>query len=213
MADLLQGFVSGYYDALSREDWAAAYSMLDEESKRKITEEDWARAQSNLAATGDVPPIASATVEGPYVSETQVPFSANVALAYEDGTSETVEVTLVSEYVVDEVGDFHRHLTDEEASYLKGFVGEGSAEPTISETTDFGLSPDEETAKEAAEQYYYAVDHEAWETTYYNLDSESKGLFTEEEWIAKNQWYADEEGLELDSMDVDATMAGTRQRT
>ncbi len=61
--DLMQEFVSDYYDALSGEDWAAAYSMLDEESRQKITEEDWTRAQANLAASGDVPPVASATLK------------------------------------------------------------------------------------------------------------------------------------------------------
>lgn len=84
-----------------------------------------------------------------------------------------------------------------------------SASPPASpEPTDFGLSPDgEDGVREAAEQYYYAVDYEAWDTTYYNLDAESKALFTEE-WTQKNQWYADNEHLELDSMTVDVTMDG-----
>ena len=52
------------------------------------------------------------------------------------------------------------------------------------------------------------MDYEEWPATYYNLDSESKALFTEEEWIKKNQWYADHEQLELDSMNIDVTMEG-----
>ena len=54
-------------------------------------------------------------------------------------------------------------------------------------TTSYGLEPEgEHQMRGAVEQYYYAVDYENWEYTYYNLDSESKALFTQEEWIAKN---------------------------
>lgn len=86
-----------------------------------------------------------------------------------------------------------------------------SPEPTAvsPEPTNFGLAPGgEDDARNAAEQYYYAVDSEVWDTTYYNLDAESKALFTEEEWAQKNQWYADNEDLELDSMTVDVAMDG-----
>ncbi len=37
---------------------------------------------------------------------------------------------------------------------------------------------------------------------------QSKALFTEEEWIAKNRWYAEREATELDSMTVDVAMDG-----
>ncbi len=56
------------------------------------------------------------------------------------------------------------------------------------------------------------MDHEeSVATYYYNLDSESKVLFTEEEWTRKNQWYVDNEGLKLPSMDVDVTMEGNEE--
>jgi hypothetical protein len=55
---------------------------------------------------------------------------------------------------------------------------------------------------EAAEDYYQAVDQENWAYTYDNLDSRTRALFTEEEWYAKNQWYADSEGLELSTINV-----------
>lgn len=84
-----------------------------------------------------------------------------------------------------------------------------SPEPTAQEPTDFGLAPGgEEEVRNAAEQYYYAVDSEVWDTTYYNLDAESKALFTEEEWAQKNQWYADNEDLELESIAVGVEMDG-----
>lgn len=194
----MQGFVSDHYDALSDGDYADAYSMLDEESRQKISEEEWENARAGLGALSDPSRIASATVEGAYVSETQVPFTTNVRIAYEDGTSETMELGLVSEYVVDEAGDFRRHLTDEEVSSIEGSANiedTASIPPASPESTTSGLSPEgEDQVREVAEQYYYAVDYESWDTTYYNLDSESKALFTEEEWIAKNRWYADNEG-------------------
>jgi hypothetical protein len=55
---------------------------------------------------------------------------------------------------------------------------------------------------EAAEDYYQAVDQENWAYTYDNLDSKTKALFTEEEWYLKNQWFADNEGLELATINV-----------
>ncbi len=83
-----------------------------------------------------------------------------------------------------------------------------SPDPT-GEPTDFGLSPGgEDDVRDAVEQYYHGVDSEVWDTTYYNLDVESKALFTEEEWIAKNRWYAETEGLELDSLEIDVSMDG-----
>lgn len=218
--DLMQRFVSDYYSALWGEDWAAAYSMLDEDSKRKITEEEWTRAQSALATSDGSSPIVSAIVEGPYVSETQVPFSTKVKITHEDGTSETREVTLVSEYVVDDADDFHRHLTDEELSYLRGALARGSAgestasatpEPTAGpETTTSDLQPEgADQVREAAQQYYLAVDYREWDYTYFNLDSESQALFTEEEWAQKNRWYAEQDDPELDSMSIDVTMEGS----
>src|SRR5918998_5196086 len=55
---------------------------------------------------------------------------------------------------------------------------------------------------EAAEDYYQAVDQENWDYTYDNLDSLTRALFTEEEWFLKNQWFADNEGLELSTINV-----------
>jgi hypothetical protein len=55
----------------------------------------------------------------------------------------------------------------------------------------------------AVEDYYWAVDRENWAYTYDNLDSQTKALFTEEEWYLKNQWFADNEGLELSTVDVE----------
>jgi hypothetical protein len=54
----------------------------------------------------------------------------------------------------------------------------------------------------AVEDYYWAVDREDWAYTYEHLDSQTKAMFTEEEWGLKNQWFADIEGLDLATMEV-----------
>ncbi len=200
MVDLMQEFVSDYYDAVSQEDWAATYSMLDEESKQRITQEEWTQVQADLAASDGYSTVASATVEGPYVSETQVPFSTNVTLTFEEGTSETREVSLVSEYVVNEPSDYYRHLTDEEVSYLEGLLGEGSAgeattsaSPESTTSGSYGQSTGEieAEAEAAAEEYYQAAGVGDWGYTYEHLDAETQSYFTREEWFLKNQWFAD----------------------
>ncbi|MDP9484185.1 MAG: hypothetical protein M3Q49_00030 [Actinomycetota bacterium] len=45
-------------------------------------------------------------------------------------------------------------------------------------------------AEQAAGDYYRAAGVQDWAYTYENLDSETQGLFTEEEWLLKNQWFA-----------------------
>jgi len=52
------------------------------------------------------------------------------------------------------------------------------------------------------EDYYQAVDSADWSYTYGNLDSQTQRMFTEKEWYQKNQYFADTEGLDLASMDV-----------
>jgi hypothetical protein len=49
----------------------------------------------------------------------------------------------------------------------------------------------EAQAEAAAGEYYRAAGVGDWAYTYENLDSETRALFTEEEWFAKNQWFAD----------------------
>ncbi len=80
----------------------------------------------------------------------------------------------------------------------------GSTPTSPDPTTGPTESPDasETEVAEATEDYYQAVDREDWAYTYANLDYSTRALFTEEEWYAKNQYFADVEGLELASMDV-----------
>lgn len=111
---------------------------------------------------------------------------------------------------------------------VRGAVGgpatEGTTEPTTtvaenlpsasSSTSPGGFTVpySEEAARAEAEveqatrDYYEAVDREDWDYTYENLDSETREMFTEEEWYEKNQWFADHENLELEAIEVDAVM-------
>jgi hypothetical protein len=84
----------------------------------------------------------------------------------------------------------------------------GPSKPAQAESTPAASAPPEVPAGseieiiEAAEDYYGAVDQENWAYTYENLDSHTRSMFTEEEWYLKNQWFAESEGLELESIDV-----------
>ncbi len=49
----------------------------------------------------------------------------------------------------------------------------------------------EDQARAAAESYYQAVEARDWGYTYRHLDSETQSSFTRDEWIAKNEWLAD----------------------
>jgi hypothetical protein len=74
-------------------------------------------------------------------------------------------------------------------------AGEGtqeSTEPTEPELTAPLGDNFVGDAEEAAEEYYQAAGLEDWEFTYEHLDSETQNLFTEEEWIKKNQYYWDQ---------------------
>jgi len=75
---------------------------------------------------------------------------------------------------------------------------------TVPETEESEAA--EAEVEEAVEDYYWAVDREDWSYTYSHLDSRSREMFTEEEWYLKNQWYADNENLVLDSIEVGVAM-------
>jgi hypothetical protein len=60
----------------------------------------------------------------------------------------------------------------------------------------------EDDVRAAAEAYYQAVSDGDWSYTYNNLDSETQSLYTEEEWFAKNQWFADNGSVTFDILSV-----------
>src|SRR5215203_3060928 len=77
-----------------------------------------------------------------------------------------------------------------------------TASPSVSAASAQVRAGSETEVIEAAQDYYQAVDQENWAYTYDNLDSQTQTLFTEEEWYAKNQWFADNDRLELATMNV-----------
>src|SRR5215212_1917019 len=60
----------------------------------------------------------------------------------------------------------------------------------------------EESLRRAVEDYYEAVDRGDWDYTYTNLDSQSRQMFTREEWSLKNQYFANNGSLNLSSFDI-----------
>lgn len=61
----------------------------------------------------------------------------------------------------------------------------------------------EDDVRAAAESYYQAVSRADWSYTYDNLDSETQSVYTEDEWVAKNQWFADNGSVSFDILSVD----------
>jgi hypothetical protein len=94
-----------------------------------------------------------------------------------------------------------------EASQTKAAqTASSSASATQSASSPASAAQDPPGSKseliEAAVNYYQAVNQEDWAYTYDNLDSGTRSMFTEQEWYAKNKWYADNEGLELSTINV-----------
>ncbi len=65
----------------------------------------------------------------------------------------------------------------------------GVEEYLLSLTSNYNIAP---TQEEAAGDYYRASGMQDWDYTYDALDSETKAMFTREEWSQKNQWFADQ---------------------
>jgi hypothetical protein len=77
-----------------------------------------------------------------------------------------------------------------------------SSERTPPPESTSGPADLETRLRGAVEDYYWAVDREDWAYTYENLDSQTKAMFTDEEWGLKNQWIADNGELDLATMKV-----------
>jgi hypothetical protein len=61
----------------------------------------------------------------------------------------------------------------------------------------------EDDVWKAAEAYYRAVSSEDWAFTYNTLDSQTRSLYTKDEWSAKNQWFADRGSVTFDILSVE----------
>lgn len=112
VASSVDSLVSSYYEAVSREDWSATYSMLDSESQAAFTEDEWVQKQITRNAAASPPPLTTAVVNS--VSEQGVDQFVNVTLNYEDGSQETLDIAIRSEG-----GEYKRHLTADEIAFLE----------------------------------------------------------------------------------------------
>lgn len=110
-----QQFISGYYEAVGRRDWAATYSMLDAATRGLYTEDEWVYAQEARENASGSAPVTGATITD--ISGEGASFTATVDLEYADGTS----ATLPGIEVYYEGGEFRRHLTDEELEFLEQY--------------------------------------------------------------------------------------------
>jgi len=211
----LEGFGRDYDEAVRREDWEETYSMLEESSRQQFAMEEWAEKQQILIdTTGSPAPLQAVSVEQ---DEQAADGPVTIRLSYEDGSDETM--TALIPLVVDDPSDSmvpKRLLTEEEISELEGlpsFPTESTTSPTPEATapdpSDQSYEAIEAEAEEAAGEYYRAAGVEDWDYTYENLDSETQGLFTRDEWFDKNQWFADngEVIYRIDSVDRVGTSA------
>lgn len=112
VASSMNSLVSSYYEAVSREDWSATYSMLDSESQAAFTEDEWIQKQIARNAAASPPPLTTTVVNS--VSEQGSDQVVNVTLSYDDGSQETLDIVVRSEG-----GEYKRHLTADEIAFLK----------------------------------------------------------------------------------------------
>lgn len=104
-----------------------------------------------------------------------------------------------------EVAVQERQSPVEDAEMVIGQTPSGG-ELELGETVDIqvGLGPpperDAELLREEVRDYYRAVDRGDWAYTYSHLDSQTRALFTEEEWARRNQFFTDNYPAELTSV-------------
>lgn len=97
-----------------------------------------------------------------------------------------------------ETGDLT--AADLEQPYNQGYLPTPAAQP---EKHSSGSSSEQEAKlKQAVQSYYQAVDREDWTYTYNHLDSQTRQLFTKDEWRRKNQWIVDNGHQGLSSLTV-----------
>jgi len=93
-----------------------------------------------------------------------------------------------------------------QGSKTKASSASPSASPASASTKHKKQEQEEEASeaslRQAVEDYYEAVARRDWDYTYTNLDTQTRRMFTKEEWQRKNQWFADNGSLELSSFEI-----------
>lgn len=108
----LDSFVSSYYEAVGRKDWSGTYSMLDPQSQSVFTEDEWIQKQTARDANTSTSTLTSSVVND--VSGQEPELLANVTLAYDNGSQETLDVPIRLEDA-----EYKRYLTDDDIAYLE----------------------------------------------------------------------------------------------
>jgi uncharacterized lipoprotein YehR (DUF1307 family) len=113
-ASSLQSFISEYYEAVGAEDWEATYSMLDSRSQSVYTQSEWGTLQDARERVIPLPPVSSVEISNVTRNGDG---SVQVEVVLNPGTNnEASTFTNVSL----EDGEYHRHLTRRDVSYLNG---------------------------------------------------------------------------------------------
>lgn len=118
---------------------------------------------------------------------------SDIQKAIEEAGSEEAEITTNNESGADPTqgppgddgGDF-----DTQTASPSGGGGSDTGEDTGSSEDSEGVSLDQ-----AVGDYYRAAGLEKWDYTYDHLDSRTQSMFSEEEWVSKNQWFWDRNPL------------------
>ena len=102
-----------------------------------------------------------------------------------------------------------------EAPKTKASPASPSPSPATASTKRQGQEEEasEESLRRAEEDYYEAVARGDWDYTYTNLDSQSRQMFTREEWSLKNQYFANNGSLTLSSFDITEISSSRREAT
>lgn len=198
--DQYEEFAREYDEASRNEDWEATYSMLYEtsqsgvtDSQDEFTEDEWIEIHEALREeNGEPAPLDWVTVDQ---NDEATDSPARVTLYYEDDTQETITVIIPMAVASGDESGPQRFLTEEEIEELEEISPSGSTAPL---GDNFVAD-----AEEAAGDYYRAAGLEDWAYTYEHLDSETQGMFTEEEWAQKNQYYWDQNETIYDILSVE----------
>ncbi|ABG05212.1 serine/threonine protein kinase [Rubrobacter xylanophilus DSM 9941] len=175
-----QEFVSDYYEAVAREDWQATYSMLDRTSRAKFSEQEWVAAQEARVAATAPPPVQYAVIKN--LRGDAAGATITVVLGYADGTEEILDIQVSVEN-----GEIKRHLTEEEISYLRSFMGERS--PGLGE---------EAAVENAIRAHYRAIGAGDFDEAYSYFGPTFRATISREDWIA------DEESFDIRSSRVNS---------
>jgi hypothetical protein len=192
-----QRFVTEYYGAVAAGDWSATYDLLDTPSRMHFSEAEWIEAQEARIAATNPPPLESAELVD--LSGEGAGFLGTVTLYYTDGTRETIEVP-----VVFEDGEFRRQLTEDDVSYLRSLLAEGSS--------DEDLLRERDEVEAAIRSHYAAIGRQDFSTAYSYFGPTYRSEVGEADWISEEESF-DIRGSQVNSVEVTSVTGDTATAT